>query len=268
MRDKLDQTVEKAAELAVRLAGEAGAILMESLGTEPGIELKGEINPVTELDRRVEEFLVSGIRAEFPDHGFLAEEQTRTEGLSRFRWVIDPLDGTTNYAHGYPCFTVSIALEHEGNALLGVICQPATREMFTAFAGGGAFLNGRPVKVSKKVTSLEKSFLVTGFPYNLRRPGVLERNLKRFEKFLGSSFAVRRDGSAAYDLACVAAGRFDGFWEENLSPWDTMAGYLMVCEAGGVVTDFQGQKFDPFSSESILAAATEELHRQMLSFLA
>jgi len=139
--------------------------------------------------------------------------------------------------------------------------------MFTTTAGGGAFLNGRPIKVSKEVTSLENSFLVTGFPYNLRKPGVLERNLKRFEKFLARSFALRRDGSAAYDLACVAAGRFDAFWEENLSPWDTIAGHLMVCEARGVVTDFHGKKFDPLSSKSILAAGTKELHRQMLSFL-
>ncbi len=264
---KVQQIVEKGAGLAVKLAREAGGILMESLGTGIGIELKGEINPVTEFDRKVEEFLVSGIRKEFPDHDFLAEEQTTPEGISQFRWVIDPIDGTTNYAHGYPCFAVSIALEHKGSALLGVIYQPATREMFTATAGGGAFLNGHPMKVSKKVTGLENSFLVTGFPYNLRQPGVLERNLKRFAKFLGESFAVRRDGSAAYDLACLAAGRFDGFWEENLSPWDTIAGYLMVCEAGGVVTDFNGEKFDPLSSKSILAAGTEELHRKMLSFL-
>lgn len=263
----MQQIIEKATGLAVELAREAGEILMEHLGTGLGIELKGEINPVTELDRRVEEFLVSGIRKEFPDHDFLAEEQTRPEGISPFRWVIDPIDGTTNYAHGYPCFAISIALEHEGNALLGVIYQPATREMFTAAAGGGAFLNGHGLKVSKKAASLENSFLVTGFPYNLRQPGVLERNLKRFEKFLAESFAVRRDGSAAYDLACLAAGRFDGFWEENLSPWDTIAGCLMVREAGGVVTDFNGEKFDPLSSKTILAAGTEELHRQMLSLL-
>ena len=263
----MQQIVEKGAGLAVKLARKAGGILMESLGAGLEIELKGEINPVTELDRKVEEFLVSGIRKEFPDHDFLAEEQTTPEGISQFRWVIDPVDGTTNYAHGYPCFTVSIALEHKGSTLLGVIYQPATREMFTATAGGGAFLNGHRIKISKKVTSLENSFLVTGFPYNLRQPGVLERNLKRFAKFLGESFAVRRDGSAAYDLACLAAGRFDGFWEENLSPWDTIAGYLMVCEAGGVATDFNGEKFDPLSSKSILAVGTEELHRQMLSFL-
>jgi myo-inositol-1(or 4)-monophosphatase len=257
----------KAFDLAVSLAREAGEMLLGSLGSVPEIELKGEINPVTELDRQVEEFLVSHIAREFPGHDFLAEERTNSEGNSKYRWIIDPLDGTTNYAHGYPCFAVSIALEEEGRIILGVIYQPATAEMFTAVLGGGAFLNGKPIKVSRRVNSLDNSFLVTGFPYNLREPGVLERNLERFRKFLARSFAIRRDGSAAYDLACLAAGRFDGFWEENLSPWDTSAGALMVVEAGGVVTDFAGEIFDPLKSKSILASSSEIIHEQMLALL-
>jgi len=264
----VEKIIEKALTLAEALAREAGAMLMENLGAGMAVELKGEINMVTELDRRVEEFLVGRIAAEFPDHDFLAEEQTETERNADFRWVIDPLDGTTNYAHGYPCFAVSIGLEHQGETRLGVIFQPATGEMFTATRGGGAFLNGRPIRVSTQVTSLDKAFLVTGFPYELREPGVLKRNLKRFEKFLALSFAVRRDGSAAYDLACVAAGRFDGFWEENLKPWDTIAGTLLVREAGGVVTDFSGNTFYPAQSKTILAVGSSLLLEKMLSVLA
>ncbi|HUU27721.1 MAG TPA: inositol monophosphatase family protein [archaeon] len=259
--------LRKAHSLAVSLAREAGVMLLENLGKGLGVELKGEINPVTELDRRVEEFLVSRIAREFPGHDFLAEEQTTPEGDSEFCWIIDPLDGTTNYARGYPCFSISIALEQQGQALLGVIYQPATAEMFTVTKGGGAFLNERQIKVSKKTQALEQSFLITGFPYTLREPGVLERNLSRFRKFLARSFAIRRDGSAAYDLACLAAGRFDGFWEEGLSCWDTVAGALMVREAGGVVSDFGGESFNPQTSKTILAAGSSHLHKKMLALL-
>ncbi|MEA1996892.1 MAG: inositol monophosphatase family protein [Gemmatimonadota bacterium] len=259
--------IRKASALAVRLAAEAGRMLLDSFEKEILIELKGEIDPVTDLDRKVEKFLVSSISREFPGHDFLAEEATETAGGSQFRWVIDPLDGTTNYARGFPCFTVSIALENMGDPVVGVIHQPATNEMFTASKGGGAFLNGRRLEVSRKATSLEHSFLVTGFPYDIRKPEVLERNLARFRIFLGRSFAVRRDGSAAWDLACVAAGRFDAFWEEGLKAWDTAAGALMVREAGGVITDFESVSFDPHKSGTILAAGPEELHREMLSLL-
>ncbi|OGG03678.1 MAG: hypothetical protein A3F83_02595 [Candidatus Glassbacteria bacterium RIFCSPLOWO2_12_FULL_58_11] len=240
---------------------------MEHLGTGIGVELKGEIDPVTELDRRTEDFLVKGLSAEFPGHEFLAEEQTNTLGDSEFRWIIDPLDGTTNYAHGYPCFTVSIGLQFQRRTVLGVVYQPATREMFTAVEGGGAQLNGRRISVSGAAAEIERAFLVTGFPYNLRRPGVLQRNLGRFEKLLAACFAVRRDGSAAYDLACVAAGRFHGYWEENLNPWDTVAGTLLVREAGGEVTDFEGNAFDPLLDKAILAAGNRALLEQMLILL-
>ncbi len=263
MRDVLP----KALKLAESLARRAGEMLMESLAGGVEMELKGEIDPVTALDRKVERLLVKNLRRQFPDHDFLAEEETRSSGCSQYRWVIDPIDGTTNFAHGYPCFVVSIALELGGDSLLGVIYQPATREMFTATAGGGAFLNGRELRVAGGDNPLDRAFLVTGFPYNIRQPGVIERNLGRFEKFLASSFAVRRDGSAAYDLACVAAGRFDGFWEENLSHWDTAAGCLMVREAGGIVTDFAGGDFNPSTSRTVLAANSKKLHAQMLAVL-
>lgn len=252
-------TVERALELSLELAREAGALLMEHLGTGVSMELKGEIDPVTELDRRVEKLLVERISKSFPDHAFLAEEDTRTTNSSGWLWVIDPLDGTTNYAHGYPCFSVSMALKFRGVTHLGVVYQPATDEMFSALAGEGAWLNGRRLAVSAQ-KELSRAFLVTGFPYNLRRPGVLDRNLKRFEKLLGRSFAVRRDGSAAYDLACVAAGRFDGYWEENLKNWDTSAGVLLVREAGGVVSEFDGGAFEDGVSPDLVAAGTVELH--------
>ena len=150
---------------------------------------------------------------------------------------------------------------------MGMIHQPATGETFTAIAGEGAFLNGRRLQVAGDRTRLDKSFLVTGFPYNIREPGVLERNVRLFSRFLGASFAVRRDGSAAYDLACVAAGRFDGFWEENLKHWDTAAGCLMVREAGGIVTDFSGKQFEPSTCRQLLAAGNASLHSQMLEII-
>ncbi len=259
--------LERELAVALELVRQAGLILLESVEQGVEMELKGEIDPVTAVDRRVERFLVAGLAREFPDHGFLAEEEGGRAGGSDFRWVIDPIDGTTNFAHGYPCFTVSVALERQGEAVLGVVHQPVTRELFQVTRGEGASRNGRRLRVSGQ-TALERSFLVTGFPYNLREPGVLERNLERFHALLGRSFAVRRDGSAAYDLACVAAGRFDAFWEENLSPWDTSAGVLMVREAGGLATDFQGLPYDPHESKTLLAAGTKELHGKMLELLA
>ena len=258
--------IERALNLSVTLARRAGRILMEEFGKGVNIELKGQIDPVTDLDRRVESFLVGGITEEFPDHDLLAEEGTYPEGGSEYRWVIDPLDGTTNYAHGYPCFAVSIALELRGEAQVGVIYQPALDEIFTAARSGGAFLNGRPITVSEQ-ENLGRAFLVTGVPYNLREPGVLRRNVNRLDRFLARSFAVRRDGSAAYDLACLAAGRFDGFWEEGLKSWDTAAGVLLVLEAGGVVTDFDGGPYVSGESSTILAAGSKQLHRQMISLL-
>lgn len=241
-------------------------MLIERLGKGVEMELKGKIDPVTELDRQVEDFLVSRILEQFPDHAILAEEDTRTPGKSDYRWVIDPLDGTTNYAHGYPCFTVSIALESGGEAVMGVIYQPALDEMFTATRGGGTLLNGHPVTVSPQA-ELGKAFLVTGWPYNIQEPDVLRRNMERLEKFLGRSFAVRRDGSAAYNLACIAAGRFDGMWEEGLKCWDTSAGVLMVLEAGGVVSDFNGTAYRGKQNQPILVAGTKELHTRMLALL-
>ncbi|MBN2288214.1 MAG: inositol monophosphatase [Candidatus Glassbacteria bacterium] len=263
----MQDIIEPALSLSVSLARQAGRILTERFEKGVDVELKGHIDPVTEVDRQVERFLAERISGEFPDHEILAEEGTRSEGAGEYRWVIDPLDGTTNYAHGYPCYAVSIALEFRRETLLGVIYQPALDEMFTAVRGAGAFLNGRRLAVSSRVTDLGEAFLVTGVPYSLHEPEVLRRNVSRLERFLAGSFAVRRDGSAAYDLACLAAGRFDGYWEEGLKSWDTAAGVLMVLEAGGIATDFNGEPYLPDTSHSILAAASEGLHRQMLGML-
>ena len=261
------QLIERALTLSVSLARQAGRMLMDQFEKGIDVELKGEINPVTDLDRSVENFLVGRITEVFPDHDILAEEAARPQGRSEYCWVIDPLDGTTNYAHGYPCFAVSIALELNGEAVTGVVYQPALNEMFTATKDGGAFLDDRPIAVSSR-KELERAFLVTGVPYNLHEPEVLARNVSRLERFLARSFAVRRDGSAAYDLACLAAGRFDGFWEEGLKSWDTSAGVLMVIEAGGVVTDFNGEPYFPGTSQTILVAGSEQLHHQMFLLLA
>ena len=258
---------KKALDFAVSTAREAGKILMDSFGKDIAVELKGEIDPITELDRRVEEFVTNRVRETFPGHELLAEEGTRTKGDSEFRWIIDPIDGTTNYAHGYPCFTVSIALEQNETGIMGVIYNPPLNEMFTTVRGKGAFLNGEQVHVSNRVEDIMKSYLVMGVPYNLRDPEVFARNMKYIEKFLGNSFALRRDGSAAFDLACIAAGRFDGFWEEGLKSWDTAAGIQLIREAGGIVTDHQGNEFIHSESYTILTAANRKLHEQMLEFL-
>ncbi|MCE5270930.1 inositol monophosphatase [bacterium] len=254
----LGDTVDRALELARNLALEAGQLLMQRLGTDVGMQLKGEIDPVTEMDRRVEALLVGRLSQEFPDHDFLAEEDTRARGNSPWLWVIDPLDGTTNYAHGYPCFAVSIGLLYEGVTRLGVVYQPATNEMFTAVQGAGGWLGGKRLAVSPQ-TELGSSFLVTGFPYNIRQSEVLDRCLSRFKRLMAASFAVRRDGSAAYDLACLAAGRFDGYWEEDLKAWDTAAGVLLVREAGGVVKSFSGGEHADGRPGGVIAAGSVAL---------
>jgi myo-inositol-1(or 4)-monophosphatase len=263
----MEKIIGRAQSLSISLARQAGRILMEQFGKGVDIELKGRIDPVTELDRQVENFLVGRITEVFPDHDILAEEGTGSERGSEYRWVIDPLDGTTNYAHGYPCFSVSIALELRGEAVMGLVYQPALDEMFTAVRGEGAFLNERRIAVSDSVDDLGRAFLVTGVPYSIHQPEVLRRNISRLEKFMARSFAVRRDGSAAYDLACLAAGRFDGYWEEGLKSWDTSAGVLLVREAGGKVTDFSGETYIPHSSRTLLAAGSEQLHGQMLQVM-
>ena len=234
---------------AVDAARAAGEWLRNHLGRIHRVELKGVVDLVTEADRASEQLLVERLNAALPAATILAEEGSGLPGDPALRWIVDPLDGTTNFAHGYPVFCVSIALESEGVIRLGVVFDPVREECFTALRGKGAFLNGSALRVSG-VEALDAALLVTGFPYDVRTTA--RDNLSQFRRFLKTARAVRRDGSAALDLAYVAAGRFDGFWEESLAPWDMAAGALLVEEAGGRVSGYRGQALD-IESGHILA---------------
>ncbi|MEW5902049.1 MAG: inositol monophosphatase family protein, partial [Acidobacteriota bacterium] len=199
----------------------------------------------------------------YPGHGFLAEEGLNQTENKEFLWVFDPLDGTTNFAHRFPVFTVSIALEFQKQVVLGVVYDPMRDEMFEAVAGEGATLNDRPIKVST-TSDLNRSLLATGFPYDLRKSGV--NNISHFNNFLTRAQALRRCGSAAMDLCYVACGRFDGFWELKLKPWDQASGALIVQEAGGVVTDFDGDAFSIYGQEAL--ASNGLIHQAMIRILA
>jgi myo-inositol-1(or 4)-monophosphatase len=228
-------------DAATEMALEAGAILREGYGRSHRPERKGRIDLVTEYDRRSEALLLERIRARFPGHAILAEESGAHDiGDAGARWLIDPLDGTTNFAHNYPFFAVSIACQVRGALVAGVVFDPVREELFAAARGHGATRNGEPVRVSA-VQRLEEALLVTGFPYSVReRP---EPILSLFRAFLLTAQGVRRDGSAALNLCYLACGRFDGFWEAHLAPWDVAAGTLIVREAGGLVTGWRGEEF-------------------------
>ena len=226
--------------VAIDVAREAGRILGEHYGRAKQVRFKGEVDLVTEIDERSEALIVGRIQQYFPDHNILSEESGSTrspETDSPYRWIIDPLDGTTNFAHGYPFFCVSIGLQLNGETVLGVVYAPTLDEIYVAERGSGAYLNGNRLKVSSTDT-LIRSLLVTGFNYDR---ATARANLSYWEHFLMHSQAVRRDGSSALNLCFVAAGRFDGYWEIGLKPWDSAAGELLVREAGGVVTDFSGK---------------------------
>jgi myo-inositol-1(or 4)-monophosphatase len=234
---------------AIQTARDAGAILLDRLGRALQVSNKGDIDLVTESDLASEKLIIERIKSHYPRHAILAEESGATMGFeadagsSEWRWIIDPLDGTTNYAHGYPCFCVSIALERAGKIEVAVIYDPGRDEMFAAERRQGATLNDRRVRVST-VDDLNSAMLCTGFPYNVRERPNFARD---FANFTMEAQAVRRDGSAAIDLAYVACGRFDGFWEDGLKSWDVAAGVLLIEEAGGLVTDFSGGALDIFT---------------------
>ena len=236
-------------EAAVEIAREAGKVLCEELERPPAIAYKGEFDLVTQADRRSESVIVSGLKKYFPEHAVAAEEGTGKETASEFRWHVDPLDGTTNFAHGYPCFCVSMALARKNELLLGVIYNPVYNELFTATRGKGAFLNGERIRCSK-INALKNSLLCTGFPNHDRQA---HPNIHYYWDFTLRSHGVRRDGSAALDLASVASGRFDSFWEFGLKAWDTAAGVIMVEESGGKITDLKGQPYQ-LGGASILAS--------------
>jgi myo-inositol-1(or 4)-monophosphatase len=222
------------------IAREAGALLMDRFAKHVTIEYKGEVDLVTEADRSSEALIVGRIRANWPSHDIIGEEGTHTDSGSDYRWYIDPLDGTTNFAHGFPVFCVSMALEHKGELLAGVIYDPTRDELFAAEKGSGATLNDRPLHVSS-TKKLAESLVGTGFPSFKRHKN---SNIYFYHQITLRSHGVRRAGSAALDLASVAAGRLDGFWEFNLNPWDVAAGALLVREAGGTVTDMSGGAFE------------------------
>jgi len=227
---------------AVEAVLRAGDIQMASFGASIEVSKKGAIDLVTEVDFAVERMFRAMIAERFPDHTVLAEELgSAGQREGRFCWIFDPLDGTTNYAHGLPIFASSLALEIEGVVTVGAIYDPTRKELFTASLGGGAYLNGVPMRVSS-TPSLLDALLVTGFPYTVHQAS--EELVSLFAAFLSEAQAVRRLGSAALDLCYVAAGRMDGFWEQHLKPWDMAAGALMLTEAGGRITAVDGSRFD------------------------
>jgi myo-inositol-1(or 4)-monophosphatase len=241
------------------IAREAGGLLMWHFERRVKIEYKGDVDLVTVADRQSEAMIRERIQTHFPTHDVMGEEGTRIDTGSEYKWYVDPLDGTTNFAHGYPVFCVSLAVEHQGTRIAGVVYDPTRDELFSAEKGKGARLNGRPISVSP-TANLAECLVATGFPSHKRHQNP---NIYFYHQLTLHSHGVRRAGSAALDLCDVAAGRFDGFWEFNLNPWDTAAGVLLVEEAGGRVTDFSGGPFEIASRETL--ASNAHVHDALLN---
>jgi myo-inositol-1(or 4)-monophosphatase len=240
------------------IAREAGGILMEHFRQRVKVEYKGDVDLVTVADRASEDLIVRRIRERWPGHNILGEEGTRSEQGSDYRWYVDPLDGTTNFAHSYPVFCVSLAVEYRDERIAAVIYDPTRDELFSAEKGSGAFLNGKAATVSK-IANLAECLVATGFPSHKRHKNP---NIHFYHQLTLRTHGVRRAGSAALDLANVASGRFDGFWEFNLNPWDTAAGVLLVEEAGGRVSGFDGAGFRIDSRETLASNAL--IHNDLL----
>jgi myo-inositol-1(or 4)-monophosphatase len=239
----------------------AGKLLRDNWREAKQVESKSsEIDLVTSLDRRSEEIIVEILHEHFPGHSILAEEQTRLAGQENYRWIIDPLDGTTNFVHTYPQFSVSIALEADGKMALGLVYDPLRDERFHALKNEGAFLNGERI-VTSQVSRLGNALLATGFPYDCKENP--DFYLGFFKAFMGSCHGIRRAGSAALDLCYVACGRLDGFWELKLHAWDTAAASVIVREAGGSVTDFAGQEFSIWGEQTL--ASNGRIHAEMVN---
>lgn len=249
---------------AIELARDAGQLLLEKFDRGIAVHKKGDINLVTEADLASEALIIERIKSYYPKHSILAEESGNAVvicGENTWKWVIDPLDGTTNFAHGYPCFCVTLALEYDGEIVIGVTFDPTRNELFAAERGRGASLNNKPIRVSP-TEQLGDALLVTGFPYDFKKREDFARNLTQF---LIHSRGVRRDGSAAIDMAYVACGRFDGMWEEGLNPWDMAAGVLLIEEAGGQVSYYDGSKFSIYQPPML--ATNGLIHQQMADVL-
>ncbi len=256
---------------AEAIAREAGALLREFYEKGVAAEYKGDVDLVTEADRASEALVSRRLREEFPEHGIFGEEGTRQGLDSEFRWYIDPLDGTTNFAHGFPVFAVvlgcerrpaGLAADQDGEIVVGVTYDPLRDEMFSAARGAGATLNGRPIQVSKTRT-LQESLIATGFPSHKRHRSP---NVHFYQEFTLRSHGVRRAGAAALDLAYVACGRLEGFWEIKLNPWDVSSGVLLIEEAGGRITHFDGGKFTLDSRE--VFATNGKIHGEMQALFA
>lgn len=248
-------------EAARAVAREAGDIHRRDFNRKGGVSFKGEIDLITETDTASQTLIHNRLAAQFPGHDFLGEEGLRSLSGAEFRWVIDPLDGTTNFAHRFPWFCVSIGLEHRGALVVGVVYNAISNELFSAEAGGGAFLNGEPIHVSS-IDDIGRGLLATGFPYDIRES---RTNIATHDRVLIASQAVRRCGSAAIDLCYVACGRFEAFWELKLNPWDTAAGLVVLAEAGGRATDFDGRPADIY--HPVLCASNGLIHEALLKLL-
>lgn len=246
---------------AVEAVTRAGTLQMARFGSQVRIEKKGTIDLVTEVDVEVERMFRALVAERFPDHDVLAEEMGQSGSGASHRWVFDPLDGTTNYAHGVPIFCSTVALEIDGVPTVAAVYDPNRRELFTAERGVGAWLDGQPLRVSTTETLID-SVLVTGFPYDIREPARMREILALFTGYLGEARAIRRLGSAAIDLCWVAAGRMDGFWEQALQPWDVMGGALIVQEAGGTVTGLDGSAWN--AHRGSVLASNGRVHAEML----
>lgn len=250
-------------EKVIEITKQAGEIAREGFGKNFDIEFKSNSSDlVTEYDKKAEKFITDFIKKEFPGHSILAEESGEMNLDSEYRWVIDPIDGTTNFAHGVPIFSVSVGVQKNGETICGAVYDVMQNSMYSAELGSGAFCNGKRIGVSKN-DNLEKSLLVTGFPYDLEKH--MPRIVDKFSEILNKSRAVRRLGSAAIDLCYVAAGIFDGFWELELQQWDICAGNLILEEAGGKVTDFSGNPIKNSSTE--LLATNGKIHEQLEKIL-
>lgn len=259
--------MEDTERVARAVVAEAGELMHRAWGAAKTIEYKGTLDLVTDTDRKVEAFVVERLRRAFPDHVFVAEEASAGTGAQRppanaYAWYLDPVDGTTNFAHSYPQFALSLGLARGNELQLGIVYEPTRKEMFVARRGGGATLNDTPIHVSG-VDNIDQALLGTGFPYDRREH--IDFYLGFLADFMCCAQGVRRAGAASLDLCYIACGRLDGFWEWKLSPWDTSAGCLIIREAGGTVTDFSGGAFDPFGQQTL--ASNGRIHQAMVDVL-
>jgi len=263
MSDGLSKAeLKRLTAFAEKLAFRAGRILAQGFTRTIRVSFKGRIDPVTEYDLKSEKCITDQIAKTYPEHTILTEEGSAVGGQSAYRWVIDPLDGTVNFSHGFPFYCVSIGLEYNGESLLGVVYDPERRELYSAALGQGAFLNGKRIQVSSQ-RNLERALLATGFAYDIAT--ARRNNLGLFARMAKIAQGIRRPGSAAIDLCWLAAGRIDGFWELDLHPWDTAAATVILREGGGRISRLNGQPFSIFDKD--LLASNGHLHRSMKKVL-